>query len=97
MMASPTLLETETIYGSRRGFTSSEVAELTHRLGIALHPFSAEHVMEVKLACARFGEGQGHPAQLNFGDWISYALAKVAGQLLAFKGEDFNLTSRFSN
>ena len=53
--------------------------------------------MEVKLACARFGEGQGHPAQLNFGDWISYALAKVAGQLLAFKGEDFNLTSRFSN
>ena len=91
-MASPTLLETEIVYGSRRGFSSGEVAELINRLGISLHPFSAEHVMEAKLAYARFGKGQGHPTQLNFGDCVSYALAKVAGQPLAFKGEDFNLT-----
>ena len=93
IMASPTLLETD-VYGSRRGFSSGEVAELINRLGIALHPFSAEHVMEAKLAYARFGKGQGHPAQLNFGDCVSYALAKVGGQPLAFKGEDFNLTNR---
>ena len=91
-MASPTLLETEIVYGSRRGFNSGEVAELIERLGVSLHPFTAEHVMEAKLAYARFGKGQGHPAQLNFGDCVSYALAKVAGRPLAFKGEDFNLT-----
>ena len=61
IMASPTLLETEIVYGSRRGFDSGEVAELTARLGIALHPFTAEHVTEAKLAYARFGKGQGHP------------------------------------
>ena len=92
MMASPTLLETEIVYGSRRGFNSGEIAELVLRLGISLHPFTTEHVMEAKLAYARFGKGQGHPAQLNFGDCISYALAKVTGLPLAFKGEDFNLT-----
>ena len=92
IMASPTLLETEIVYGSRRGFNLGEVAELVERLGIALRPFTAEHVMEAKLAYARFGKGQGHPAQLNFGDCVSYALAKVAGRPLAFKGEDFNLT-----
>lgn len=92
IMASPTLLETEIVYGSRRGFNSGEVAELALRLGIALRPFTAEHVMEAKLAYARFGKGQGHPAQLNFGDCVSYALAKVAGRPLAFKGDDFNLT-----
>ena len=92
MMASPTLLETEIVHGSRRGFTSGEVAELTLRLGIEVHPFTTEHAIEAKLAYARFGKGQGHPAQLNFGDCVSYALAKVLGRPLAFKGENFNLT-----
>ena len=92
IMASPTLLETEVVYGSRRGFRVGEVAELVKRLAIAVEPFTAEHVLEAKLAYAQFGKGQGHPAQLNFGDCVSYALAKVTGQPLAFKGEDFNLT-----
>ena len=92
IMASPTLLETEIVYGSRRGFNSGEVAELALRLGVDVRPFTAEHAVEAKLAYARFGKGQGHPARLNFGDCVSYALAKVAGRPLAFKGEDFNLT-----
>ena len=92
MMASPTLLETEVVYGSRRGFNSGEVAELVQRLGISVAPFTSEHALEAKLAYARFGKGQAHPAQLNFGDCVSYALAKVTGRSLAFKGEDFNLT-----
>lgn len=92
IIASPTLLETEIVWGSRRGFSSGEVAELVTRLGISLEPFTAEHVLEAKLSYARFGKGQRHPAQLNFGDCVSYALAKVTGQPLAFKGEDFNLT-----
>ncbi len=92
LMASPTLLETEIVYGSRRSFNSGEVAELVLRLDVRLHPFTAEHAVEARLAYARFGEGQGHPAGLNFGDCVSYALAKVAGRPLAFKGEDFTLT-----
>jgi ribonuclease VapC len=39
----------------------------------------------------RFGKRR-HPAGLNFGDCISYALAKATGEPLLFKGDDFSRT-----
>lgn len=42
-------------------------------------------------AWLRFGKGR-HPASLNFGDCFSYALAKLRGEPLLFKGEDFSKT-----
>jgi ribonuclease VapC len=39
----------------------------------------------------RYGNGR-HPAQLNFGDCMAYALAKETGEELLFKGTDFGLT-----
>lgn len=39
-----------------------------------------------------FGKGSGHPARLNFGDCFAYALAKVMGEPLLFKGDDFGHT-----
>lgn len=43
-------------------------------------------------AFVAFGKGTGHPAGLNFGDLFSYALAKVRGLPLLFKGDDFART-----
>lgn len=43
-------------------------------------------------AFVAFGKGSGHPAALNFGDVFSYALAKVRGLPLLFKGNDFSET-----
>lgn len=43
-------------------------------------------------AFVAFGKGSGHAAGLNFGDVFSYALAKVRGLPLLFKGNDFLLT-----
>ncbi|WP_020507378.1 type II toxin-antitoxin system VapC family toxin [Lamprocystis purpurea] len=43
-------------------------------------------------AFVAFGKGSGHPAGLNFGDVFSYALAKVRGLPLLFKGNDFSQT-----
>ena len=43
-------------------------------------------------AFARYGRGTGHPAQLNFGDCISYATAKHLDCPLLFKGDDFRHT-----
>jgi ribonuclease VapC len=40
----------------------------------------------------RFGKGTGHPAQLNFGDCFSYALARRLKAPLLFKGSDFAQT-----
>jgi ribonuclease VapC len=42
-------------------------------------------------ALLRFGRGR-HPARLNFGDSFAYALAKVTGEPLLYKGGDFTLT-----
>jgi ribonuclease VapC len=42
-------------------------------------------------ALIRFGKGR-HPARLNLGDSFAYALAKVSGEPLLFKGDDFPLT-----
>ncbi len=42
-------------------------------------------------AYARFGKGH-HPASLNLGDCCSYALARVSGEPLLFKGNDFSRT-----
>lgn len=43
-------------------------------------------------AFVAFGRGSGHAADLNFGDVFSYALAKVRGLPLLFKGDDFSET-----
>lgn len=43
-------------------------------------------------AFVAFGKGSGHPANLNFGDVFSYALAKVRALPLLFKGDDFSRT-----
>jgi len=43
-------------------------------------------------AFVAFGKGSGHPASLNFGDLFSYALAKVRGLPLLYKGDDFSQT-----
>jgi ribonuclease VapC len=36
--------------------------------------------------------GSGHPSALDFGDVLSYALAKVRGLPLSYKGDDFTQT-----
>ncbi len=40
----------------------------------------------------RYGKGRGHPAQLNFGDCLSYAVARSRNLPLLFKGDDFART-----
>ncbi|MDT7757664.1 MAG: ribonuclease VapC [Mycobacterium sp.] len=45
-----------------------------------------------RLAYADFGKGSGHPAGLNFGDCLSYALAVDLREPLLWKGDDFGHT-----
>jgi ribonuclease VapC len=53
---------------------------------------SAPEMDAAYAAFVAFGKGSGHPAGLNFGDVFSYALAKVRGLPLLYKGDDFALT-----
>ena len=61
------------------------------RLEAEVVPFNEEHLDAAATAFIRFGRGR-HPAALNFGDCMSYAVASVAGMPLLFSGEDFSKT-----
>ncbi len=55
-------------------------------------PPGADEIAAAHAAFIVYGKGSGHRAQLNFGDLFSYALAKVRGLPLLFKGDDFGCT-----
>lgn len=59
-------------------------------LGITLVALSVSQARVARDAFNRFG--YRHPAKLNFGDCLVYALAHTTGQPLLFKGGDFSQT-----
>jgi len=69
--------------------------ELDDLLGLGevhVEPVTEDQARIARQAYRDFGKGSGHPAQLNFGDCFSYALAKAADEKLLYKGDDFNHT-----
>ena len=64
---------------------------LIARSRIEIAPFTEAQAWLAREAFKRYGKGR-HPAKLNFGDCMSYALAKETGEELLFKGTDFALT-----
>lgn len=64
---------------------------LIRRAGVVTEPVTVEQAYFARQAFHDFGRGR-HPAGLNFGDCFAYALAKVTGEPLLFKGEDFAKT-----
>jgi ribonuclease VapC len=61
------------------------------RAGIIAEPFTVEQAHIARQAFHDFGKGR-HPAGLNFGDCFAYALTKITGEPLLFKGKDFTKT-----
>lgn len=92
IIASPTLLESYTVLRPRLGEDAESALDTILRsLRIEVVPFGENHVREAFRAFDRFGKGH-HPAALNLGDCISYALSKLSGQPLLFLGNDFGQT-----
>ena len=71
---------------------AADFAAFVERAAIDIVPVDAELARLALDARIRFGKGFGHPAQLNFGDSFSYALAKKLNAPLLFVGADFALT-----
>lgn len=88
-VSAASLLETYLVEGPDRYDT---IDDLVSAAMLDIVPFDGRQAREARLAHARYGKGSGHPAHLNFGDCMSYALAKVTGEPLLFKGEDFTHT-----
>jgi ribonuclease VapC len=58
---------------------------------IVVESVTREQAKIAREAYRDFGKGR-HRAGLNFGDCFAYALAKVKGEPLLFKGDDFRHT-----
>lgn len=92
LMSAVSYLESAIVIGSRYGATGREQLDaLIQAHEIAIIPFSQTQSEAAKTAYFTYGKGH-HPAKLNMGDCCSYALAKVTGQPLLFKGNDFSQT-----
>lgn len=86
------LVETALVLESRAGHEAGRALDsFIAKADIELVPVDAEQAAMARSAYARFGKGR-HPAGLNFGDCFAYALAKVTGDSLLFKGNDFSRT-----
>ena len=92
IVAAPIAFETATVFSSRsRQDGRVRLAGLLRSINAEIVPFTRDHYDAAVSAFLRYGKGR-HPAALNFGDCMSYALAAVSGLPLLYTGTDFSLT-----
>lgn len=88
----PTIVETALVLTALIGSNAStKLARLLQELGVTVVAFGPAHWTVAVDAFDRFGKGR-HPAKLNFGDCMTYAVARMAGQPLLALGADFPKT-----
>jgi ribonuclease VapC len=93
LISTVSVVEARMAVHGRRGQRAVILVDDLLRLPVfeAVAPGAAE--MDAAYAAfVAYGKGSGHAAGLNFGDVFSYALAKVRGLPLLYKGSDFSQT-----
>ena len=91
-IGTPTLVETGIVLTARMGKDARTlVSRFVEEFEIQTIPFGEHHWREAVSAYARFGRGR-HPAALNFGDCMTYSVARLSDQPLLFVGDDFTET-----
>ncbi len=92
LISAATFLEVALVIESRRGEAAGRELDLfMHRAQISVVPVDAEQAEVARVAWRRYGKGR-HAAGLNYGDCFSYALARVSGEPLLAKDDDFTQT-----
>lgn len=91
-ISAATYVEAAVVTDSNRDpVLSRRFDDLLRDSGITIEPVTAEQAKIAREAYRDFGKGR-HREGLNFGDCFAYALAKVTGEPLLFKGDDFRHT-----
>jgi ribonuclease VapC len=91
-VGAPTLAETGLVLTAKMGKKATmPQPRFLQEAGLAVIPFAEEHWRVAVEAYTRFGKGR-HAAALNFGDCLTYAVARLADQPLLFVGDDFART-----
>jgi len=93
LVSTVSVVEARMVVHGRRGERAVVLLDDLLRLPLfELVPPGPAEMDTATAAFITFGKGSGHPAQLNFGDLFSYALAKTRFLPLLFKGADFAQT-----
>jgi len=91
-IGAPTLAETAIVLAARLGLPGQTLlARFVSEGRISVLPFTDEHWPVAVDAFRRYGKGN-HPAALNFGDCLTYAVARLEGEALLCVGRDFAKT-----
>jgi len=92
-ISASSFLEAGIVVDSRRNpVARRRLDELMETTDIEVLAFTAEQAKIARQAYRDYGRGSGHPANLNFGDCFSYALAAERREPLLFVGDDFGHT-----
>ncbi len=93
VIGAPTLVEARAWCAMNlAGRCSRWLEEFVDGAGVSVVPFNREMADVASRAFAMFGRPSGHPAKLNFGDCMAYAVSAVMRAPLLFKGRDFPRT-----
>lgn len=92
IISAVTLVEARMVTEARLGTEGKvRLEELLEAGGVRTVAFDETQANLAHEAWKQFGRGNS-PARLNFGDCLSYALAKQTDRKLLFKGNDFKRT-----
>jgi ribonuclease VapC len=93
VLGTPSLVETRVWCAfNLDGCVSPWLEEFTRGHNVSVIPFSREMADVASNAFINFGRASRHPAKLNFGDCMAYAVSVVMRAPLLFKGNDFGHT-----
>jgi ribonuclease VapC len=92
LISTATVIEISMVMSGRKTEGAIErVDRFLDDIDVKIVPLDIAQMRAARRAFLRYGKGR-HEAGLNFGDCISYALAKTTGEALLFKGTDFAKT-----
>jgi ribonuclease VapC len=78
--------------GYRNPRLSVRFDEIVEHAKMVIEPVTVEQAKIARQAHRDYGKGSGHPANLNFGDCFTYALAREKREPVLWKGDDFRHT-----
>jgi ribonuclease VapC len=91
-VGAPTLVEAAMVLTTRLERDARPLLnQFLREAEVEVIPFTREHFEIAMDAFRRYGKGR-HPAALNFGDCLCYAVARISGFPLLYTGDDFSKT-----
>jgi ribonuclease VapC len=92
-VSAATLFEASVVAdGARDRTVARRFDDICQESRLTVVPFDKAQASIAREAYRDFGKRSGHKARLNLGDCFAYALARVTGEPLLYKGTDFGQT-----